>query len=91
MLAELDHARKPQVKRRKSMRDSHVATEAAGSKCPGANQRRAARRARHAEGSVGEHGWPISLIRLVGVRVLIAQDVEGPAGRYFKDRSHHEI
>ena len=73
------------------MGDSQVTSEAAGSKRPRANQRRAAGRARHAEGSVSEDRRPVGLIRLVVVRVLIAQDVERPAGRHFEDRGHREI
>src|SRR5215472_18129619 len=73
------------------MRQPHVACQIASRKLTIHDQRCATTRTRNAQQTVRQDRWSIRLIRLVVVRVLIAQNVERAARRKLDDWREHKI
>ena len=91
VLTQRNEFRETHIERNVTMSKAIVARQASARKLAISDQRYTSGRAGHAQVSVSKHRRTVRLIRLVVVRVLVAQDVERTARRDLEDGSNREV
>ena len=90
-LAKRNHLRQAQVEGHVAMRQSEIATKASARKLPSVIKPTQPAVPGTHKRSVGKHRRPVRLVRLVVIRVLVAENVERTTGRDFEDWRDSEV
>src|ERR1051326_662885 len=90
-LTDRHQLRQTQIQRHVAVRQTEVTTQASARKHAIRDQTNTARGSGNAQRTVSEHGRTIRLVRLVVVRVLVAENVEWTSRRDLEDWCEREV